>query len=126
MTPVRYPHVSPHHPHCRYHHNNIIITHHKRSLTSRWPVTASAPGDKSGEKWQRWPSVGCGVTQQNVQLGLSKVSGKAENVPSQQRPCCRYLLPLLRRSLNSLQSPVVTVMILHPSLVSGLGYQQRL
>ena len=26
--------MSPHHPHCRYHHNNIIITHHKRSLTS--------------------------------------------------------------------------------------------
>ena len=26
--------MSPHRPHCRYHHNNIIITHHKRSLTS--------------------------------------------------------------------------------------------
>ena len=93
MTPVRYPHVSPHRPHCRYHHNNIIITHHKRSLTSRWPVTASAPGDKLGEKWQRWPSVDCGVTQQNVQLGLSKVSGKAEMSRVSSAPaaatCCR-------------------------------------
>ena len=33
----------PRRPHCRYHHNNIIITQHKRSLTS--PVACDSLSD---------------------------------------------------------------------------------